>query len=287
MHEQRAEEAAQPPHGGVGGAAAASSPLRTSRQRVTYAPPAIATPSSTPGSSVQDRSRRHRAGFAHRGPIRVTAADAATPQCDVTDDCVERHLHPPDAGVASRAAPDNSRPKEPVMQIDIKGRNVPVTDEIRTHATRRLDKVARQVSELARLEIEIFKEPNPRVVRLPRRRGDAVPEGRDAARPRRLARDAALAQPDGRRAGAPGQAPPRQTAPPPRGARRRCSTARTAAEAAAAIGAAGVHTEPSRSELRARPARRASARRRSDRLAGSRPRAGQTTAASGWLDRTG
>jgi putative sigma-54 modulation protein len=49
------------------------------------------------------------------------------------------------------------------MQIDIKGRNVPVTDEIRTHAVRRLDKVARQVSEFARIEIEIFKEPNPRV----------------------------------------------------------------------------------------------------------------------------
>ncbi len=49
------------------------------------------------------------------------------------------------------------------MQIDIKGRNVPVTDELRTHAERRLTKVARQVSDLARLEIEIFKEPNPRV----------------------------------------------------------------------------------------------------------------------------
>ena len=49
------------------------------------------------------------------------------------------------------------------MQIDIKGRNVPVTDEIRVHAARRLNKVARQVSELARMEIEIFKEPNPRV----------------------------------------------------------------------------------------------------------------------------
>ena len=49
------------------------------------------------------------------------------------------------------------------MQIDIKGRNVPVTDEIRAHAARRLNKVARQVSDLARLEIEIFKEPNPRV----------------------------------------------------------------------------------------------------------------------------
>lgn len=49
------------------------------------------------------------------------------------------------------------------MQIDIKGRNVPITDELRTHVQRRLEKVARQVSDLARLEIEIFKEPNPRV----------------------------------------------------------------------------------------------------------------------------
>ncbi len=49
------------------------------------------------------------------------------------------------------------------MQIDIKGRNVSVTDEVRTHAERRLDKVARQVSEFARVEIEVFKEPNPRV----------------------------------------------------------------------------------------------------------------------------
>jgi putative sigma-54 modulation protein len=49
------------------------------------------------------------------------------------------------------------------MQIDIKGRNVPVTPDMRTHVERRLDKVARQVSDLARLEIEIFKEPNPRV----------------------------------------------------------------------------------------------------------------------------
>ena len=49
------------------------------------------------------------------------------------------------------------------MQIDIKGRNVPVTEELRDHAERRLAKVARQVSDLARLEIELFKEPNPRV----------------------------------------------------------------------------------------------------------------------------
>jgi putative sigma-54 modulation protein len=49
------------------------------------------------------------------------------------------------------------------MQIDIKGRNVPVTDDMREHLERRLEKVARQVSEFARLEFEIFREPNPRV----------------------------------------------------------------------------------------------------------------------------
>ncbi len=58
------------------------------------------------------------------------------------------------------------------MQIDIKGRNVPVTDEIREHADRRLDKVARQVSQLARVEIEISRSPiraSP-TARSPRRR---------------------------------------------------------------------------------------------------------------------
>ena len=49
------------------------------------------------------------------------------------------------------------------MQIDIKGRNVPVTDEVRSHAERRLSKIARQVSDLARLEIELRRERNPRV----------------------------------------------------------------------------------------------------------------------------
>ena len=49
------------------------------------------------------------------------------------------------------------------MQIEIKGRNVPVPDDLRRHAERRLEKVARQVSEFARLEIELLQERNPRV----------------------------------------------------------------------------------------------------------------------------
>ena len=47
------------------------------------------------------------------------------------------------------------------MQIEVKGRNLPVTDELREHVTRRFDKIAKQVSELAVLEIEVSKERNP------------------------------------------------------------------------------------------------------------------------------
>jgi putative sigma-54 modulation protein len=49
------------------------------------------------------------------------------------------------------------------MQIDFKGRNVPVTDELKLHVERRLAKVSKQVSDLARLELEIYEERNPRV----------------------------------------------------------------------------------------------------------------------------
>src|ERR1700722_4840615 len=49
------------------------------------------------------------------------------------------------------------------MQIEMKGRNIPVPDDLRRHAENRLRKVSRQVSELARLEIELLRERNPRV----------------------------------------------------------------------------------------------------------------------------
>ena len=47
------------------------------------------------------------------------------------------------------------------MQIEVKGRNLPVTDELRESVTRRFDKVAKQVSPLAVLEVELFEERNP------------------------------------------------------------------------------------------------------------------------------
>ncbi len=49
------------------------------------------------------------------------------------------------------------------MRIAIKGRNTPVSDELREHVSRRFRKIARQVSPLAELEIELFEERNPAI----------------------------------------------------------------------------------------------------------------------------
>jgi putative sigma-54 modulation protein len=46
------------------------------------------------------------------------------------------------------------------MRIEVKGRNLPVTDELRELVTRRFDKVAKQVSPLAVLEVELCEERN-------------------------------------------------------------------------------------------------------------------------------
>ena len=47
------------------------------------------------------------------------------------------------------------------MRIEVKGRNHPVTDELRECVTRRFEKVGMQVSELAVLEVELSEERNP------------------------------------------------------------------------------------------------------------------------------
>ena len=49
------------------------------------------------------------------------------------------------------------------MQIEVKGRNIPVTDELRELVERRFRKVAKQVSDLARLEVELREERNPAI----------------------------------------------------------------------------------------------------------------------------
>ena len=47
------------------------------------------------------------------------------------------------------------------MQIEVTGRNVAITDEVREMVERRFSKVARQVSDLAVLQIELCEERNP------------------------------------------------------------------------------------------------------------------------------
>jgi putative sigma-54 modulation protein len=47
------------------------------------------------------------------------------------------------------------------MQITVKGRHLPVTDELRECVDRRFEKVAKQVSDLAVLEVELCVERNP------------------------------------------------------------------------------------------------------------------------------
>jgi putative sigma-54 modulation protein len=49
------------------------------------------------------------------------------------------------------------------MRIEVKGRNMPVSDDTRKHVVKRFRKVEKQVSELAELEVELFEERNPAI----------------------------------------------------------------------------------------------------------------------------
>jgi putative sigma-54 modulation protein len=49
------------------------------------------------------------------------------------------------------------------MQIDVKGRNVPVTDELRDHVIKRFANIGKQTPESTRLEIEFTLEQNPAI----------------------------------------------------------------------------------------------------------------------------
>jgi putative sigma-54 modulation protein len=49
------------------------------------------------------------------------------------------------------------------MRIEIRGRNVEVNDELREHIQKRCQRVGKQVSELAELDIELSEERNPAI----------------------------------------------------------------------------------------------------------------------------
>ena len=47
------------------------------------------------------------------------------------------------------------------MRIQVKGRNLHVSDDVREHVVKRFGKISKQVSELAELEVELTQERNP------------------------------------------------------------------------------------------------------------------------------
>jgi putative sigma-54 modulation protein len=49
------------------------------------------------------------------------------------------------------------------VRISIKGRNTPVTDDLREHVEKRFGKIEKQVSPLAELEVEVMEERNPAI----------------------------------------------------------------------------------------------------------------------------
>lgn len=53
--------------------------------------------------------------------------------------------------------------KEDLMQLQIKGKNLDVSDSIRSYAERKLAKLDRMVNDGARIEIELAVERNPSV----------------------------------------------------------------------------------------------------------------------------
>jgi putative sigma-54 modulation protein len=68
---------------------------------------------------------------------------------------------PPEGVRRSIRAPP--RRKEADVRIEVRGKNVEVTDELREAVLQRFQRVGRQVSEFATLEVELLEEKNPRI----------------------------------------------------------------------------------------------------------------------------
>jgi ribosome hibernation promoting factor len=49
------------------------------------------------------------------------------------------------------------------MRIEVRGRNLEVTDELRGHVEKRFARIGRQVSDFAVLEVELSEERNPSI----------------------------------------------------------------------------------------------------------------------------
>src|SRR4051794_18374065 len=103
------------------------------------------------------------------------------------------------------------------MRIEVKGRNVVVGDDLRERIEKRCEKMARQVSPLAELDVELSEERNPsirdgHIAECTLRLKGVTLRSRTAAANMTAAVNEAADDPP-----PPSQAPPRQTPrPPPR-----------------------------------------------------------------------
>jgi ribosome hibernation promoting factor len=62
-----------------------------------------------------------------------------------------------------RSIERHTRRKEADVKIEVRGKNLEVTDELREAVVQRFQRVGKQVSEFATLEVELFEEKNPRI----------------------------------------------------------------------------------------------------------------------------
>src|SRR3954447_8026833 len=63
----------------------------------------------------------------------------------------------------TRGVPFPQATKEARMRIELKARKVAVSDDLRERVEKRFEKIGRQVSPFAKLEIELSEDRNPRV----------------------------------------------------------------------------------------------------------------------------
>ena len=99
------------------------------------------------------------------------------------------------------------------MNLQVKGRNVDVTDALFAHAEKKLGKLARHLSDDSRCEVELGVEHNPSIAADAGRRGHRVDEGAGDARAGVVAGHVRVDRSGRREARAPGQALPQPPQP--------------------------------------------------------------------------
>ena len=103
--------------------------------------------------------------------------------------------------------------KEAPVRLQVKGKNVEVSESLHRYAEEKLGKLDRHLNETTRLELELAVEKNPSIVGQPGRRGDGLDEGPDPARSGELGRHEGVDRPPRREARAPGEALPGEALP--------------------------------------------------------------------------